>query len=148
MCRCWNAAQWYAFPVSSHHVGESQGDSAPLPCSWKTLPKSKGGREALFGLQVIVHQQGKARAWRQERKETAEKHWAHVCSQVHVSYHSYSPRSPKNGTTHSGLGPRVSIISPENATLSCPQPKLIEAVLQLRIPLTRCIQLTKKLIRA
>lgn len=46
----------------------------------------------------------------------------------------------RDGTTHSGLGPSVSNISPENATLSCPQPKLMEAVLQLGIPLTRFIQ--------
>ena len=45
----------------------------------------------------------------------------------------------RDGTTHGGLGPSVSDISPENATLSRPHPKLIEAVLQLRIPLIRCI---------
>ena len=47
----------------------------------------------------------------------------------------------RTGSTHTGLGPPQSISKPDNALQTCLQTNLIEAILQLRFLLPRCIKL-------
>lgn len=48
---------------------------------------------------------------------------------------------PRDGTAHSGLDPPTSISNQKNA----PQVNLLEAILQLRFPLPKCVKLTTKI---
>lgn len=50
---------------------------------------------------------------------------------------------PRDDIAHSGEGPPTSVINQGNAPQICPQAKLMEAILELRVPLSRCDKLTK-----
>lgn len=52
---------------------------------------------------------------------------------------------PRVGTSHSGVDPPPSISKVEKCPQICPQASLMKAVLQLRLPLLRCIKLTARL---
>lgn len=56
-------------------------------------------------------------------------------SQVHVCCPFYISQDhlPKGGTTHSKLGLSTAINSQEEATQTCPQGNLVEAISQLRV---------------
>ena len=63
------------------------------------------------------------------------------------SFLSYMAQAhlPKGGTAHSGLGPPPSISKQANALQTCPQANLMEATLQLSLPLLRHVKLTAKI---
>lgn len=50
---------------------------------------------------------------------------------------------PRDGTTHSGLGPSISIFNQETTSKTCPQANLMESTPKLRLPkiMLGCVRL-------
>lgn len=51
----------------------------------------------------------------------------------------------QSDTAHCGLGTPTSVTNQENALQICPRAKLMEAVLELRVPFSRCVKLAIKI---
>lgn len=78
---------------------------------------------------------------RQERGVgTMEEHCLLPRSLVHIQLHFLYNLGPPD-LTHSGLSPPMRTSSPGNP----PQARLMEAILQLKVPLPRCVNLTTKI---
>lgn len=111
-----------------------------------TISKSNLGERVYFSLQVIDYCKGKPEQELRCRNpeagtkaKTTEEHCLLACSQTHVHLLPYTAQAylSRDGTAQHGLGLPISIISFEKYPTDRPQGILMNAIPQLRCPLSR-----------
>lgn len=94
------------------------------------------------------NQELKAEIWRQELKQRPWRNDAYCfASSCLLSLPSCTNQAhpPKEGTSHSALGPPTLISNQQNSSQTCSQASLMGATLQMRFPLSSHVQLCVKL---
>lgn len=92
--------------------------------------------------EVRTGTQGRNLEWKSRKNTT----YCLVLSFI-FSYISYTTRDhlPRDDLTRSGLSPPTQTSSPGNPPCTHPQARLTEAILLLKVPLPRCVNLTTKI---